>query len=70
MTLKDLFGYLLCATGIVLFIYAMWASLGWGWAVFGVVLFVFGYLLLRSAQRGVAERIGDAVDAITDIDLD
>lgn len=71
MTLKDLLGYLLCATGIGLFIAAMWASLGWGWAVFGMVLFVFGWILLRSRERGVADTIVDVVDVVTDVvDLD
>lgn len=70
MTLKDLLGYLLCAAGIGLFIAAMWLSLGWGWAVFGAVLFVLGWCLLRSDRRHVAESIGDVVDVVTDIDLD
>ena len=70
MTLKDLLGYVLCAAGIGLFIAAMWFSLGWGWAVFGVVLFVIGWFFLRSERRNAAESIADVVDAITDIDLD
>lgn len=70
MTLKDLFGYLLCGAGIALFIATWLTSLGWGWAVLAVFLFVVGWCLLRSDRQSVAESIGDAVDAITDIDLD
>jgi hypothetical protein len=70
MTLKDLFGYLLCGAGIALFIATWLTSLGWGWAVLAVFLFFVGWCLLRSDRKSVAESIGDAVDAITDIDLD
>lgn len=70
MTLKDLLGYLLCASGIALFIATWLTSLGWGWAVFAVFLFFLGWCLLRSEERSLADSIGEAVDAITDIDLD
>lgn len=70
MTLKDVLGYLFCAAGIVLAIATWWASLGWGWGVAAVVLFLVGWYFLRSERRSVAESIGDAVDAISDVDLD
>jgi hypothetical protein len=71
MTLKDVFAYLLCAAGIVLAIATWCASLGWGWGVLAVVLFASGWCLLRSARDGVADNIGDAVEAVIDaVDLD
>lgn len=73
MTFKDVLGSLFCAAGIVLAVATWWASLGWGWSAAAVVLFLIGWYFLRSERRSVAESIGDAVDAvdaISDVDLD
>lgn len=70
MTLKDVLGYLFCAGGIGLAIATWWASLGWGWGVTAVALFLIGWYFLRSERRDVAESIGDAVDVISDLDFD
>lgn len=69
MTLKDVLGFLFCTAGIVLAIATWLTSLGWGWYLLALLLFLVGWILLRSEQRSVAESIGDAVDAVTDIDL-
>lgn len=66
--MKELVGYVLCAVGVIIALFALFNGSSWLWYVAALVVFMFGVLLVHSARRRQDETdILDVIEAGIDL---
>jgi len=66
--MKEMFGYICCAIGIIVGVFGLYYDLGWGWGVAAVVIFAYGLLVIRAARRG--DRLDPDYDGVAEMGFD
>ncbi|MES2019055.1 MAG: hypothetical protein V4484_21385 [Pseudomonadota bacterium] len=70
MSGERLLGYCLLILGGALVVLAWTGVIGNGWGWLGAGLFLLGWYLLRKNRPDNDNLVGDAIDLISDIDID